>query len=333
MIEILNEDNLVVMATMPNESIDVICIDPPYLYLKKQKLERVFDEPRFFSECKRLLTKNGFIVMFGRGTSFYRWNTILDGLGFTFKEEIIWNKSMCSSPLLAISRVHETVSLYCKGKGSINRCKVPYIEMKGYDLESVIQDIKRMKSVLKNPKSLNAVIDFIENNKRDTSDGWDANNLSISSTITKEDRAVSVMRGIKNGLNEKSIVRTDLNSDMVNKNKLRGTAKEGYREVNVFQSMEFGLNEKSVIKQTRDHYTSIHPTQKPVSLIERLLALVIPDKPRNEILVADFFAGSMSTMAAVFNMGMQGIATEIDEEYFLLGKKRIEDLQHQTKLF
>lgn len=72
-IQLYNADNLEVMATLPDESIDVICIDPPYLYLKKQKLERPFDEQRFFAECKRLLTKKGFIVMFGRGTSFYRW--------------------------------------------------------------------------------------------------------------------------------------------------------------------------------------------------------------------------------------------------------------------
>lgn len=74
-IQLYNADNLEVMATLPDESIDVICIDPPYLYLKKQKLERPFDEQKFFAECKRLLTKKGFIVMFGRGTSFYRWNT------------------------------------------------------------------------------------------------------------------------------------------------------------------------------------------------------------------------------------------------------------------
>jgi len=56
--------------------------------------------------------------------------------------------------------------------------------------------------------------------------------------------------------------------------------------------------------------------------------LVIPkDKPRNEIVVADFFAGSMSCMEAVHNMGMKGIATEIDQEYFEKGKQRIEGLQ------
>ena len=99
-IQLYNEDNLELMKRLPNESIDVICIDPPYLYLKNQKLERPFDEQKFFSECKRLLTKNGFIVMFGRGISFYRWNGILDSLGFVFKEEIIWNKRRITSPFL-----------------------------------------------------------------------------------------------------------------------------------------------------------------------------------------------------------------------------------------
>ena len=136
-IQLYNADNLEVMATLPDESIDVICIDPPYLYLKKQKLERPFDEQKFFAECKRLLTKKGFIVMFGRGTSFYRWNTILDGLGFVFKEEVIWNKSYVSSPLMPMSRVHETISILTKKEGGINKVKVPYLEMKRHDIDSI----------------------------------------------------------------------------------------------------------------------------------------------------------------------------------------------------
>ena len=45
-----------------------------------------------------------------------------------------------------------------------------------------------------------------------------------------------------------------------------------------------------------------------------------------DINVADFFGGSFSTMEAVYNMGMQGIACEIDKEYFEAGKERIEKL-------
>lgn len=329
MIKLFNEDNKDLMARLPDESIDVICTDPPYLYLKNQKLEREFDEKLFFSECKRLLTKKGFIVLFGRGESFYRWNTILADLGFTFKEEIIWNKSHCTSPLMNLSRVHETVTLFTKGKGIINKVKIPYLEMKGHDIESIIGDIKRMRSILKNPKSLVAVENFLENNTRDISDEWKANNISISSDITKEKREVSVVRGFKDGLNEKSIIRTDrIECETFTKFGVNADKrKTGDRCANAVQSMTFGINEKSIIKQVRDHYSAIHPTQKPVRLLERLLALVIPDKPKNEIVVADFFGGSFSTMEAVFNMGMQGISCEIDKEYFEAGKKRIDNLK------
>ncbi len=373
-LQLYNANNLEVMATLPNESIDVICIDPPYLYLKNQKLERPFDEQSFFTECKRLLTKKGFIVMFGRGTSFYRWNTILDGLGFVFKEEVIWNKSYVSSPLMPISRIHETVSILTKKEGNINKVKVPYLEMKGHDIDSIVTDIKRMKSALKNTKSLNAVLEFLENNKVPT-DKDNVISTSISSVIKTQDRCASVMAGIQNGLNEKSIIRTDrhncetftkyntiatqdkqtgdrcvnvmqsiqfglneksiIRTDEGKEHTSRiitsGSTNDRDRCVNVMQSIQFGFNEKTIIKQARDHYNTIHPTQKPVRLLERLLALVIPkDKPRNEIVVADFFAGSMSCMEAVYNMGMKGIATEIDQEYFQAGKQRIENLSKKA---
>lgn len=334
-IQLYNADNLEVMATLPDESIDVICIDPPYLYLKNQKLERPFDEPKFFAECKRLLTKKGFIVLFGRGTSFYRWNTILDGLGFVFKEEVIWDKSYVSSPLMPMSRIHETISILTKKEGNINKVKVPYLEMKGHDIDSIVTDIKRLKTTFKNTKSLNAVIEFLENNKVPT-DKDNVISTSISSVIKTQNRCASVMAGIQNGLNEKSIIKENIyeynsverkhneeNNVVANKG-----LQNGDRCVYVMSNMSNGLIEKTIIKQARDHYNTIHPTQKPVRLLERLLALVIPkDKPRNEIVVADFFAGSMSCMEAVHNMGMRGIATEIDEEYFEKGKQRIESLQ------
>jgi len=345
-IQLYNADNLEVMATLADESIDVICIDPPYLYLKNQKLERPFDEPKFFAECKRLLTKKGFIVMFGRGTSFYRWNTILDGLGFVFKEEVIWDKSYVSSPLMPISRIHETISILTKKEGGINKVKVPYLEMKGHDIDSIVTDIKRMKSALKNTKSLNAVIEFLENNKVPTdtpvrTDRYNCDTFTKYNTIATQnkqtgDRCVNVIQSIQYGLNEKSIIKGNIyeynsverkhneeNNVVANKG-----LQNGDRCVYVMSNISNGLNEKTIIKQVRDHYNTIHPTQKPVRLLERLLALVIPkDKPRNEIVVADFFAGSMSCMEAVHNMGMKGIATEIDQEYFEKGKQRIESLQ------
>lgn len=283
MIELFNEDNKDLMARLPNESIDVICVDPPYLYLKNQKLERPFDEKLFFSECKRLLTTNGFIVMFGRGESFYRWNTLLSDLGFTFKEEIVWNKRMNSLPGLALQRFHETISIFSRGNGKIRKVRIPYLEKKKFDLPALQNDIKRIKSALNSPE-FDDLKKFIESG-------------NINYTPKKYNNF------FKNGYGERS----------------RATA--------TMKSIKNGMVEGSIIEVLRGHYDTVHPTQKPVRLLERLLALVIPDKPKNEIMVADFFGGSFSTMEAVFNMGMNGISCEIDKEYFEAGKQRIESLQ------
>ena len=290
-LQLYNADNLEVMATLPDESIDVICIDPPYLYLKNQKLERPFDEPKFFAECKRLLTKKGFIVLFGRGTSFYRWNTILDGLGFVFKEEVIWDKRRITSPALPLGRRHESISVYTKREGQINDVLVPYEEHKFFDVDKIVNDISRVESTLKKPHLL----------------------AHIKECLNLGNKVEDIFYKAK-----KDKYKVCYNGNTKNKD-------VGIATLNTFL---IGNKETSVISDFGVKYKKIHPTQKPVRLLERLLALVIPkDKPRNEIVVADFFAGSMSCMEAVHNMGMRGIATEIDEEYFEKGKQRIESLQ------
>ena len=315
---IYNEDCLEGMKRIPDASVDVILTDPPYLYLKNQKLDRPFDEDVFFSEVNRVLKKGGFIIMFGRGTSFYRWNTRLADLGFVFKEEIIWNKGYCTSPLVPISRVHETVSIHCKGKGKILKNKVPYLEMKKYDINSVCQDINRMLTILHNPKSLKAVQDFLENNKVDAS-GDNVISTSISSIVKVQDRCSAVIHGMKDGTNEKGIIRTDyMPSKGKGKNVTASDVPSGDRCCNIMQGISAGMNEKDIIKEARDHYTAIHPTQKPVRLLERLLNLVC----RDNITVLDPFSGSGSTAVACINTNRNYIGFEIDKEYYDLSIKR-----------
>lgn len=297
-IQLFNEDNLELMKRLPDESIDVICIDPPYLYLKNQKLERPFDELKFFSECKRLLTKNGFIVMFGRGESFYRWNTYLADLKFIFKEEIIWDKNYNSSAVHPLSRVHETISIFSKGNSVLNKIKVPYLESKSDDLLKIIGDIKKLRVIINNSLELENVQYYLE-----TKIIPNAGSL----------RSPTIAQG---SIQNKSVPSS------------------------VIRMIEAGMNEKSVIKVEHDRYTRIHPTQKPVRLLERLLKLVLPMKSK-KIVIADFFSGSASCGEAVINLqsefpdiDFEFIGCEIDEEYFKDGKERIEKLGlKQSELF
>lgn len=315
-ISLYNCDNKELMRSLKDGSVDVILTDPPYLYLKNQKLEREFDEVLFFKECARILSDNGFLVFFGRGVSFHRWNVIVDEIKcqygrylhisemekdidykdvFNFKEEIVWDKSYITSPLTPISRHHESASIFTKGDGKINKTKVPYLEMKHHDIDSIVQDLKRLTSGLKNAQSLNDISEFLNN-------GVKTHSLPASESKYK------VVRDTLHRSQDKALA--------------------------TLVAMVDGNNEKSIIKVAREHYTAIHPTQKPVRLLERLLALVIPqDKESKDIVVADFFGGSFSTMEATYNMGMKGISCEIDKEYFDSGKERIINISQQMKLF
>lgn len=94
------------------------------------------------------------------------------------------------------------------------------------------------------------------------------------------------------------------------------------------QSIEYGLNEKSIIKETPNHYKAIHPTEKPVRLIERLLNLVC----KENAVVLDPFSGSASTSIACLNTNRKYIGFEIDEEYYDLSQKRISEASKELKI-
>lgn len=277
-----NVDCILEMQKLPDESIDCILTDPPYKYLKNQKLEVDFDEQTFFSESKRVLKPSGFIVLFGRGPSFYRWNTILADLGFLFKEEIVWDKSNSSSPVLPVTRCHETVSIFAKKTGKIRSVKVDYKEAKKHNIDSIIADIQRLKSSLGNLEILQWMNEFLQTNVR-------------------KDFAVN---------NNFSKYKTTL-----------GTEQLGNRSLTCLQTITQGMKEKTIIKELREHYTSIHPTQKPVKLLQRLMKLTTDE---NDIIL-DPFSGSCSTLIAARNINRRYIGFEIDMEYYQKGTKRLEE--------
>lgn len=274
---ICNEDCLEGMKRIPNGSVDCILTDPPYLYLKNQKLDRMFDEKAFFSECKRVLKKDAFIVLFGRGTSFYRWNCMLADMGFTFKEEIIWDKINTTSPLLALSRKHETISIHSVGNKHIFRSKIPYEEIRRIDDPKLVGDAKRIVSYIRN-NDVDKIKEEINNGLVYNRKRTHKSHVSTQSGFNSSDRAMSCIDSIKNGCNERDII--------------------------------------SIL---RDHYSAIHPTQKPVRLLERLLKLTSEEGD----IILDPFSGSGSTALACINTNRNYIGYEIDKEYYDLSMDRI----------
>ncbi|MFM2332286.1 MAG: hypothetical protein RIQ74_1109 [Pseudomonadota bacterium] len=77
---------------------------------------------------------------------------------------------------------------------------------------------------------------------------------------------------------------------------------------------------KSNVFQYKKDYDGLHPTQKPVALLEDLIKTY--SNEGNTVL--DFTMGSGSTGVAAKNLNRSFIGIELDEKYFAIAKERLE---------
>jgi len=273
--------NAAMEETIGEVQADCILTDPPYLYIKTHDFDKEFDEQLLFEQAKRMLPDSGFIALFGRGTSFYRWNTRLADLGFVFKEEVVWDKRKTSGIAKTISRVHETVSIHTKKTGVLNAAKIPYAEQKQFNFESIEGDIRRISNALEKPQGIEKLKKVIAEKKTELeSPSESRHNISFAKKRMVCDSSCHRIFMIENGMLEKSI-------------------------------MQIG----------RTHYNSVHPTQKPVRLAERIIALISNEGDT----IYDPFMGSGSFGVACINTGRKYIGSEMKKEYFDIACKRIEE--------
>jgi len=89
-----------------------------------------------------------------------------------------------------------------------------------------------------------------------------------------------------------------------------------------------GNKYKSNILKYKKDYDGFHPTQKPVLLLEDLIKTFSNEND----LVVDLTMGSGSTGVACVNTNRDFIGIEMDDKYFDIAKKRINDAQEQMTL-
>jgi site-specific DNA-methyltransferase (adenine-specific) len=162
------------------------------------------------------------------------------------------------------------------------------VEQKQFDLESVINDVKRIKSAINSEAGLNKILEYLKgaelyNEKR-------TNKFTVTQRpdITNPDRAVATIN-----------------------------------------SIHLGMNERSKIEIKPDHYRMVHPTEKPVRLAERIIALI--SDPGDTIY--DPFMDSGSFGVACLNTGRNYIGSEVNEGYFKTACKRIKEAARTGELF
>lgn len=104
-----------------------------------------------------------------------------------------------------------------------------------------------------------------------------------------------------------------------------------------YESIMFATNGKHQIRGKRDGSVwqigkckqEFHETQKPVELIQK----IIEHSSDEEMTVFDPFMGSGTTGVACKNLNRNFIGIELNEDYYLTAKKRIENHSPQGGLF
>ena len=284
-IKLYNADCIRTMELLISEGISVnaIITDPPYGYLDHQ-LDREFDNYKFFKLAYEIIKKDGFLIFFGRGVENAKRMVLADVVGFKFKEEIVWNKKNIGTPTLPLGRMHEMIYIFTKGNGTINRVYKEYTdEIFNYDDKDYIQILENdIKRIISGINSIKTYDDFLK---------WKNNDIKIN-------------RKIKFGIT----TRCNINCDVA---------------FGTFNKYDQGALLKSIItlyNKVRQN-AQIHPTEKPVKLLQILIELI--DNQQDNYTVFDPFAGSCSQAVACYNMNKNFIGCEIDKEYFNAAVNRI----------
>ena len=129
-------DNLAILREMPDESIDLICTDPPFNTGKdwgafSDKWEGglkgylKFMEPRL-EECRRVLKDTGSLYLHCDPAASHYLKVILDSIFGVknFKNEIIWSYRRLQAYGRSFQNTHNTIFRYVI---KINMCGISYM--------------------------------------------------------------------------------------------------------------------------------------------------------------------------------------------------------------
>ena len=304
--ELWHGDCLELMKNIPDGSVDLVLTDPPYGTMKGAALDgwknqttqwdTAIDPVKIFEQISRVLRQNGKAVLFSQEPYTSRLITsAIPSLPFAYRA--MWYKNVHANALLAKSAM-------------VSRYEDICIFTKPHDAECTNELRDYFKRVLefigaKSCKEINARLGHrkAEHCFYVTGNGKGSTQFSLCTEQTYNE-IVSVF-GI------------DKMDGFLSYAELARLNEKYTATFNLWQG---GKSKSNVLEYKKDN-DGYHPTQKPVALLEDLIQTYSNDGDT----VLDFTAGSGSTGVACVNTNRRFIGIELDEGYFNIAKKRIEE--------
>ena len=309
-IALLHGDCLELMKQLPDKSIDAIITDPPY-GTTACKWDSVIPFEPMWEQLKRIIKPNGAIVLFGSQPF---TSALIMSNPKMFKYEWVWEKNNAGNFQLVNHqplKIHETISVFCNETHSMEFADVMLENMKRLGLKNI--DVSRLE-VSRTGRMTGWVTNKLNGSQLPTPEQWN----KICGLFGIEDKYREILNRVK-----KITYNLDLNdTDTVCSNKgkagtLGHLSSENKRDNYVQTKTGYP---KSILRYDREN--GLHPTQKPVALMEYLIKTYTNEGET----VLDFTAGSGTTGVAALNTNRNAILIERDAEYCAIIKKRIEAL-------
>lgn len=158
------------LKQLDNESIDFVCIDPPYTdgngtdVLKGHKIQTQLDILAITKEHYRVLKPNSFYAVFGQMPTILAWYNAAITIGLKFTQEIVWSKRVITMTR-NFNRNHELIYIFKKGNANFYKLDAKYEDTTGADIycgiksiESLLRELSYWKGLVKGAKLKNKII-------------------------------------------------------------------------------------------------------------------------------------------------------------------------------
>ena len=320
--QIIHGDCLTESDNIESGSVDLILTDPPYGTMKGQgnspaakslgldncEWDESIDPVKLFEVANRILRKNGKLILFSQEPYTSRLITeAIPNLPFSYKA--IWEKPNAGNPLKskkAMLCFYEDILIFSKAH--------PKHDFEGFHpLRAYFKIVMDYIGLSKKE-----IIDCI-GQRADHTFRTDSTQFGLCTESTYNELiqvfSIDKMQGFKTYAELKPI-------DIEYRQNLIKEMTEQYPSTfNLWEGKKYKSN---ILKYKKD-YTGLHPTQKPILLLEDLIKTFSNEGD----LVVDLTIGSGSTAIAALNTGRFFIGIEKDDKYFEIATKRVQDWREQ----
>lgn len=308
---LMQGDCLERMKEIESGSVDMILTDPPYgtmntdggRKLNINNWDITINTEALMQEVNRILRKNGKMVLFAQEP--YTTELITGAIpNLPFNYRITWEKDTFANALgckKAPVNYTEDILVFSKNhaKHDFEACH-PLRDYFKQVMQFIGLNIKQINSILGHRRAEHT---FYINSTQFSL----CTEKTYSELVSKF--SIDEMQNFKL-FNELKLVDKNYRKDLIKR------MSEQYPSVfNLWDGKKFKSN---ILKYKKDH-DGLHPTQKPVALLEDLIKTYTNEN--NTVL--DFTMGSGSTGVAAKNLNRNFIGIELDEGYFNIAKNRI----------